>query len=154
MIIDHISRLQAYEKMIPAVSEILAFMADQDLAAMPIGRYELGSSGAFILIQAYETKDWESARWEAHEKYIDIQLMLAGSEIMGGAPIQAFEVDTPYNPEKDIMFLKDNGSGHYLDIAEDNFAVFLPTDAHRPGCRKDIKADVKKAVIKIPVFKA
>lgn len=151
MIIDHISQLSIYKNIVKGTEAIEAFLNENDLKILPKGRYELGETGIFILIQEYETKDHDVARWESHEKYIDIQLIIAGNEIMGGMPTNMLAIESEYNAEKDIAFYKDADAGKYVVFTEGEFAVFLPTDAHKPGCRNGEKADVKKAVIKIPV---
>jgi beta-galactosidase beta subunit len=49
-----------------------AFIRENNLHALPLGRYDL-EDGVFAIVQEYFTK--EESFYEAHKKYIDLQYM-------------------------------------------------------------------------------
>ena len=54
------------------------FLSRKDLASLAEGTYELDDNGLFATVSYYTTKD--SALFEAHRKYIDIQYVAEGCE--------------------------------------------------------------------------
>ena len=126
------------------------FLKNTDFANMALGRIEL-SNHTFATVSEYFPKDREGIPLEAHKKYIDIQYVISGYELIDIAPLKNMTVTTPYNSENDIMF------GVVPEFSElkaspERFFIFFPTDAHRPGM--GIGNDsvlVRKVVVKVPV---
>ncbi len=77
MIYDYLENLSSYEQIIPWLDVISDFLEDEDLAALPDGKTIISGDDLFVSIQSYETKDAESAEYEAHEKYADLQMILS-----------------------------------------------------------------------------
>lgn len=105
----------------------------------------------FVLVQSYDTKLPEQVRFEAHKKYVDIQYIVEGKELMEVAPVNALEVDEPYSEEKDIAFYKPLEQAATVVLTSGGYVVFYPEDAHRPGiCAGEITTN-KKFVGKVRV---
>ena len=51
------------------------------------GKYPL-EGGAYAVVSEYVTKAIEDAKFEAHKKFIDVQLILSGKEIIGVMPTE------------------------------------------------------------------
>jgi biofilm protein TabA len=120
---------------------------------MPDGTVEIDGKNVFAMIQSYETRQERNApRFEAHRKYIDIQFLLSGTELMGWAPLDAVTVTEPYDAEKDILFgnVADDASA-FTFFSAGQAIVLFPSDAHAPGLTKGKPRPVKKVVIKIRV---
>jgi biofilm protein TabA len=104
----------------------------------------------FVMVQGYTTEARESCRFEAHRRYIDIQLMLAGEEIIEIAPVSELMPDTPFDSDRDLGFFKTPGSPcTQLVLRPGDFAVFFPEDAHMPKVRVHDPSPLRKAVVKI-----
>lgn len=130
--------------------KVFNFLKSNDLSNMEIGRYEIQGDSAFALISEYISKNREDAKYESHQKYIDIQYLIDGEELIGVTPIEGLNAIDPYNPEKDFIFYDfDGGEFHKANPA--SFFVFFPNDAHRPGVKVDDNIEVKKLVVKIKV---
>lgn len=112
------------------------------------GRYEVDDD-IFYMVNEYETKYSYEARYEAHEKYVDIQYMLQGEEKMEFADTSKLEVDEAYDPEKDVVFLKDPKTADSFVVSEGDYRIFYPEDAHKPGLCIDKPSKVKKIVAKV-----
>ena len=69
---------------------------------MEIGKTELKGKDLFVNIAQTKPKTKEEAKLETHNEFIDIQIPLSGTEIMGyTAAKDCVPADAPYNAEKD-----------------------------------------------------
>jgi len=149
MIIDHISNIQMYTELGGRIAAALRYLAETDFSALEPGKYDIDGNNIYAIVQQYETKPAETGKWEAHRKYIDIQYIVSGSELMGYAHINNLTVSEDYNGEKDCLFL--TGSGSMLHCKPGTFVLFAPHDAHMPCLADGTPAMVKKVVMKILV---
>ncbi len=105
----------------------------------------------FVLVQSYDTKLPEQVRYETHKKYVDIQYIVEGRELIEIAPGNILEVDEPYSEEKDIAFYKPLEQAATVVLTKGGYVVLYPEDAHRPGiCAGEITTN-KKLVGKVRV---
>lgn len=146
MIIDTLANMELYKNLNEKIYKGLTFLRENDLAAMPIGRYAIDGDTIFALVQEYESKPLDQCRWEAHYTYTDIQYVVHGGEKMGYKNI-AGTTKTEDRPADDIYFLETDGD--LLQVNEGFFAIFTPVDAHMPGIAIDGPKPVKKVVVKV-----
>jgi YhcH/YjgK/YiaL family protein len=125
-----------------------AFLRSNDLSKLETGRHDLEGDSLFVNVNEYTTLNEEETRYEAHQKYADIQYLVFGEEKIGIIPLAESTVTDPYNPEKDAAFLT-SAENHYRLASPERFFVFFPDDAHRPGVRNGEKMKVRKIVVKI-----
>ncbi|MBU3144820.1 YhcH/YjgK/YiaL family protein [Clostridium sp. CF012] len=149
MILDNIVNCKKYEALNRNFEKAFQFLNREDLGSLPLGKYEIDGESIFAMVQEYETKDLENAKYEAHKKYIDIQYLLEGSENMGYVTIDKLEVSSPYSEENDFMLL--TGKPRLILLNEGEFFVLFPEDAHMPGIFVKEKRKVKKIVVKVRV---
>jgi biofilm protein TabA len=110
------------------------------------------AGGAFALEQAYRSKpDTPEARWESHRRYIDVQVVVAGEELMEVTETSGLELAEDLTPGKDLLFYRPWGPGSRLRMAAGGVAVFFPEDAHRPSLAFGAPLLVRKVVVKVPV---
>jgi biofilm protein TabA len=149
MIVDQLSQQQQYPYG-DAWNTAFAFLQTLD-ADTEEGRHSLQGEDIYAMIESYETKSPESARPEAHRRYVDIQMLLSGTECIKWWPTRDLTVVQPFAPDGDIAFYEQPESlGIPLILTPGRFAVFFPEDAHMPGLRtSDSASPVKKVVIKI-----
>jgi YhcH/YjgK/YiaL family protein len=127
------------------------FLKTNDLSKLELKRYDIDGDNLFATVSEYLSKDEETTRFEAHRKYIDIQYVISGKEIMNIAPLTTKkEVVTPYDMTKDIEFLTVDKISKF-SATPSNFFIFFPTDAHRPGLKDGVNSNVRKIVIKVKV---
>lgn len=106
----------------------------------------------FVLEQAYISKNKEDCFFESHKKYIDIQYMVKGNEIMDVTHIDNLEIIKNYDEKTDFIKYENKCDDiSSLLIGENELAIFYPTDAHQPCIKVDDSKLIYKAVIKIPV---
>ena len=111
---------------------------------------EVNFAGLRFLSQSYQTKPESEKKLEVHRKFIDIQFIVDGEEKIYFGDQADFSVKIPYDEAKDAEFLQGNLRESTVLRAND-FAVFFPEDAHKPGCISAKPSIVKKIVVKIPV---
>jgi biofilm protein TabA len=127
------------------------FLNNTDLSNLEVKRYDIDGNNLYALVSEYTSKNEDAADFEAHRKYIDIQYVISGKEIMEVTPLASLKkVLVPYDETKDIEFMTvEKKSGHKAD--QTNFFIFFPSDAHRPGMKDGPNSPVKKIVIKLKV---
>lgn len=122
--------------------------------AVPAGqrqRTELGG-GVFVSEECYQSKARPEGFFESHRKYIDIQIIFEGEELMEIADIGTLKARQPYNPDRDLIIWEDTTEASVLKVFAGQAAVFFPSDAHMPTLRvREAGGLVRKCVIKIPV---
>ena len=147
MIFDTLENIKNYEGL-GRVYTALKFLAETDFTKMELGRYELQGDDIFYMVQRYET-DPDKTIAEAHNKYIDIQFMVNGEEIIGVAPICCEKTETEARPENDVWFYECKTEP--LTLIKNSFMVLYPNDLHCPGVAVDGARECHKVVVKVKV---
>ncbi len=150
MIVDRIENLKLYIPYNDKIRVVCEYLAKTDIHALEVGKYEIGE-GVRVVVNAFTPKEPEAARWETHQKYIDLQYLIEGDETMGYLPIDEVEV-TEYDAEKDVShpLPKAGANIALVPLETGSFAFLEPRDAHRPSAKLHAAAS-KKLIFKIPV---
>ena len=136
-------------KMEQKLARALEIIEDLDWETVECGRYDVDDE-LYYMVQEYETKYPDQARYEAHEKYVDIQYIVKGFERMEFAETSKLKVTEKYNPEKDVKFLEEPKVIDASIVEAGDYRIFYPEDAHRPGlCVNNTPSKVKKILAKI-----
>ena len=149
MICENINSTKNYSSINKNFERAFEFLKSNDLTKLSVGKYEILGEEIFALVQEYTTENEEKKNWESHEKYIDIQLMVEGQEIMGYTPVEGLEIKEDLRPEQDMIFYKETLKGSNIKFTNGDYAIFFPEDAHRPGCALGDCSKVKKIVVKV-----
>lgn len=127
------------------------FLNNTDLTKLDPKRYDIDGDNLFATVSEYISKNEETTNFEAHRKYIDIQYVISGKELIDIAPFASVkEVVTPYDDAKDIEFVTVTKAVKNK-ATPSNFFIFFPDDAHRPGLKDGVNSPVRKVVIKVKV---
>jgi YhcH/YjgK/YiaL family protein len=146
MIIDKLANSHLYETLSPRIKRAFEYLHQADLNAIPDGKYEIDGDVIYAAVQGYSTKTTEQGKWEAHQRYIDIQYIIQGAEMIGYNHVSRL-IPGEYDPAKDVVFL--TGEGTFLPVASGEFMLLYPEDAHMPCIAIDEPGKVKKVVVKI-----
>jgi biofilm protein TabA len=149
LVFSNIKNYERYEGLHTNFKKAFQFLNREDLKFLLPGKYEIDGEEVFAFVQEYETKEVKNVKYEAHQKYIDIQYMLEGSEKMGYFPLKDLSVFLPYNIEEDFMLL--DGEKELFLFRNNEFFIFFPEDAHIPSIIASKREKVKKVVIKVKV---
>jgi biofilm protein TabA len=109
------------------------------------------NGGSFALEQVYAPRLRADGFFESHRKYIDVQVMVAGEELMEVQDISRLVVSDPYAPERDFVKYADATDTSVLKMRTGDVAVFFPEDGHMPSLRWRHADVVRKTVVKVPV---
>lgn len=127
---------------------IFAYLAETDLMRLNTGRYPLKGDSLFMIVDEYLTEDVKERKYEAHRKYIDLQYVISGQELIGITKLDNHEVLEPYDEGRDIAFFNVQ-DGEYRVADNSVFFIFFPDDAHQPCVKVDPVDSVRKIVFKI-----
>lgn len=148
MIYDTLNNLKNYLPLAPEAVEMLLKALPQFTADSPTGKTVLIENKLFILVQRYATRSFAESKVETHANFADLQMLLAGRETIGYAPVEKLQVLTPYQSEKDCaLFAADEKVVTMLPLIPGNFTIFFPGEGHMPCCGDN--SDVVKIVAKI-----
>jgi YhcH/YjgK/YiaL family protein len=152
MIFDRLDRIALYRTLTPNLRTAIDWLAGKDLKALELAKFEISGTDVFAIPQSYQTKAESAAKWESHRRYIDIQIMVDGSERMDVADLSTMSDATVYDEKKDaILFSGTTGTSLPLVVNEGQFAIFFPHDAHRPTVAVDAPTTIRKVVLKVAV---
>ena len=151
MILDTIQNASKYYSVHPLFKKAFEYIQSTDLANIEIGKYDIAEGLKAIFSDKKGMSAAESiAKFECHDKNIDIQLCIKGRETIGWKPRQSCTAPKgEYNPEKDVSFYND-APDIYFQLTNGQFAIFFPEDVHAPMIAVDDDA-IRKLVIKVKI---
>lgn len=146
MIIDKLENIGMYASVNPLFAQAIEFLKLTDLNAHELGKVVLKEGELFVNFAAARPKTKDDAKIETHNNFIDIQIPLTGTELMGYMP-KTDLAEAEYNAEKDVTFYPGHATD-YLTVKPGMFAIFFPEDAHAPGVTE---VELKKVIVKVRV---
>lgn len=150
MIFDDVKNIRNYAEIDTKVADYILGLEP----GIPAGRVYLSDDGlTYANVDEYTTKPHDNCRLEAHKKYIDIQIMLDGTEELDFTDIEGLDVSEPYDAARDVMFFAAPKKVlNKVILSAGKFVLLYPHEAHQPQMAyKNSPADVKKVVVKIPI---
>lgn len=147
MILDSIENAARYRALGDGLSMALQYLQTQDFSSLEPGRYPIDGDRVYALVQQYESKPVEKARWEAHRRYADVQYVVEGRERIGVGYRERMRDLNDYNPEKDAWHLE--GEGDLLFVPAGYFVIFQPGEVHKPSLAAGLPSTVRKVVVKV-----
>jgi len=146
MLYDTTEHLLEYSFLSPRLERAFRFLADTDFSSLPDGRIELDGTDVFADLSTYETRLVNDTP-EAHRKYIDVQCLLRGKELVGVAPLSAMQEELSGDQTRDIWFY--HGPTEPLTLSGSRVLVLWPQDAHAPCIAAGAPETVRKCVVKV-----
>ena len=148
MIVDNLNNCSLYTSVHKGLEKAFEFIKSYEKDELPEGRYEIDGEKVYAMVQHYDTFSKEQAKWEAHRKYIDLQYVSKGNEIINYTNIGNLTPYTEYN-EKDDYVLLNGPDGTEVKLKSGDYVILFPEDAHQPRCAWGEVQRVKKIVVKI-----
>jgi len=151
MILGHIKNFAAEKNFLSSsLQKGFNFLYSTDFANLPEGKIDIDGENVFATISQYQPEPKNERRPESHCRYIDIQYIIAGEEVIGYANFSdKFEIAQDWLAEKDLLFYKKISNEIDLTLSAGMYAVFFPWDIHRPSCMSVPGISVRKVVVKI-----
>lgn len=151
MIIDHLDNLEKYTHLHPLFAQAFAYIQQTNLIDAPIETLTIGNGlKAIYSDKEGKTAAESNAKFECHDKNIDIQVCIRGKETIGWKPRNTCtQLKGEYNAEKDVSFYADEPD-MYFQLQSNQFCILFPNDVHSPMIAVDDKP-IKKLVIKVAI---
>ena len=148
MVLDILENVHRYSSFGEGFEKAFEFLMRYDLKNLPVDRYEIDGERVFAMVVKDTGRRQSDAQLETHQNYVDIQLVLAGTDDMGWKPRVSCTCPAgEYNQENDIQFFLDEPDT-YLSVKGGSFAIFFPEDAHIPMVSS---GQLHKVVVKVAV---
>ena len=148
MIIDRLDEARRYFPLHPLFPRAFEILGKPDLPTLQAGKHPIEGDRLYLVIALDEGAGTEWAVLEAHRKYIDIQFVIEGTDMIGWKPVrECTNVSQPYDASKDVELY--GGSPHsWTPVSGPGFAVYFPCDAHAPlgGTGR-----LRKAIMKVGI---
>ena len=140
----------AYRGIHPNLDLALEHITPEFLAGVGPERVELKGGDVYATRFTYATVPEEESFFEAHRKYLDIHIMVEGSEGVEISPPGELQ---EFDRAEANDFYAYRGEGDYkLTLSPGDFLVVFPGDAHRIKMQVDGPRTVTKAVFKIRIY--
>lgn len=146
MVIDSLQNSAKYSSLHPAFAKAFDYIKTTDFSKLEPGKIFLDGENLFVNYAVCNGKTVEAAKMETHNQYIDIQVAIEKTELIGYSP--ACDLKDPYdayNEEKDITFFKDKAET-MLTVNPGQFTIFWPEDGHQPAIGE---GTWKKIIVKV-----
>jgi YhcH/YjgK/YiaL family protein len=147
--VDKKQLYEHYQKFPQRWKTVFDFIKNNDLTTTPLGITHLSEDVSFNM-QEYRTHGLGEQILEAHLKYIDLQYVISGRELIGSGRLSDATNVTPYDDSTDYAGYKLSIFPCYLADSE-YFFIFFPDQPHLPGVNAGEETQMRKIVFKIKV---
>ena len=152
MIVSSLKHIDRQIDLPLSLMKAIEFLRLHDIRNLPDGTVEIDGTRVYASVQRYDTMQNTAPKFECHRKYIDVQYIVSGEEIIGWAPIERMTVTEAYDPGKDICFgAVAPGKWTPVFLQAGQLAVLYPEDGHAPKLAAGAPTPVMKIVVKVEV---
>ena len=148
MILDAINNALKYKGLSENLDKALYFISTTNLKNLDIGKHHINSNDFFYIVDEYKTKPSDEGKLEAHKKYIDIHIVISGSELIGHVLLSNQKISRGYDVDNDYALYE--GHCSFVKLVPGSFVIIYPNDLHMPGVDENM-VDVKKLVMKVSI---
>lgn len=150
MILCRLADAAPFAALHPAFPAAFAWLR-ANAASAAEGRHDLDGDACFALVQTGTTRDAADGKLESHRAYLDIQMNVAGGEVIEWAPVDGLAVVDDFKPGGDIRFHAEPGRrATPAVLAPGDIAILWPADGHKPVCHPaGAPVAFRKVVVKV-----
>lgn len=147
MILDSLKNCALYYGVSPRMKQAFDLIASTDWTTVEPGIHELDGKDIYVNVMERELKQKADAKLEVHNEYIDIQVLISGTEESFGWSERKDLVcpQSEFNAEKDIQFFDDEPQTYYT-LRPGQFTVLFPEDGHAPMVGEGM---MRKIIVKV-----
>jgi biofilm protein TabA len=151
MIFGNVKELESTFGWLPKPLKLaVEHLKNTDFSLLQPGNYDLQGKDIYVQVIDLTTRPIAETKPEVHRQYIDVQFLCHGVERIGVAS------DTGNNAiahdlleQRDLIFYAGMENESTLTMTPGTFAMFFPSDVHRPACAVDQPTAIRKVVIKV-----
>ena len=116
----------------PNFKTAFSFIRTADLPSLEPGKIEIDGDRVFAYVSEPALAPLEEGRFEAHRRYIDIHVPIAGPETIATFTLSERERALPFNEKDDYVLFE--AKGEPLTLLPGEFIAFFPPfGGHKPG---------------------
>ena len=150
MIIAKKAHANCYKGIHPRLDKALDLLQDDAfIASVGTDKTFIEGDALYAFRNEYSTVPFEETYFEAHKKYLDIQMVISGQERCEIA--DPATLGEPFREKPDFKGYHGDGEQSVV-LRPDNFMVVFPGDAHRLKIAVDQPEPVTKVVFKVLVY--
>jgi biofilm protein TabA len=114
-------------------------------------RISLEGDDLYVLIQCYMPSNRETARFEAHQHFTDLQCVCEGSEYITVCSLRDEKAVPPFDTSGNTYFPVGSEPCNHIILRRGDIAVLFPNDAHAACLAVDGRNNelVRKIVVKV-----
>jgi biofilm protein TabA len=148
VILDTLENASQYVALNKKLKPCFDFLMRDDLQQLPEGRHEIDGDRLYAVLSKGPGRRRKDGMLEAHTRYIDVQVILEGTDEMGWKPLSSCKQPSGgYDGDRDIAFFQDQPDS-WIVTRPGQFVIFFPEDAHLPSVSDGV---IHKVVVKIAV---
>lgn len=110
------------------------------------GKFEIEATQKFGIGLAYSTKNANECLWEAHRKYLDIHVILEGTEIVQISDISKMKSTKEYEDDYELF---DGDKEQEILLQPGTFLLLFPNEVHKTSIQVYDSCPVVKNVYKL-----
>jgi len=148
MILDTLVNAERYYSLQSRFQQAFDWLRSRRLEDLPDGRTEIDGDLLYASVAHEKGRGQAAAKYEAHRKYIDIQYLVSGSDLIGWAHLEPGLKSLGYDVAKDLELFVVKPM-LWVSVPTGHFAIFFPEDAHAPLASTD--PVLFKVVVKVSV---
>ncbi|MCD8182147.1 MAG: YhcH/YjgK/YiaL family protein [Bacteroides sp.] len=132
MIVSNLQNSGRIEGLHPMFKTLFDYVKTHDLLHTELGRIEIEGDNLFIMNINPECVSQDEQVLEVHHTYIDVHILLTGSERIDWKAIEDLSHEVqPYDAEAGCALYKDKATT-WVDLTPGQFMIVYPEDPHAP----------------------
>lgn len=144
MILANIKDCSRYFSVHPLFEKAFNYFKE-NYSSIEDGKYMIEGDELYVMFSTGELRPIEKCRMETHDRYIDIQVVIKGTETYGITERANLTDSQGYNDVKDVEFYSVEVKNK-VTLTDGDFLILFPEDGHMPLIGEGA---IKKAVIKV-----
>ena len=149
MIVGKLKDLHRYKGLSKNLDKAIDYILNNNLKNLENGKNDIDGDNVFINKFSYIGLEESKCFFEGHKNYLDIHILLKGSESFGYTDISELNQVTEYDSKND--FIKFGGEvKDFIKLELGDFVIVFPEDIHMPKIKINDEI-VEKIVCKVLV---
>ncbi len=142
--------VEGYKNVHPRMKAALEALQKLAASNPADGRYEIDGDNIYANVGTGTTRLAKDAKFEMHKKYIDIQCVIEGQEIIGNETTDKLVPVNEYQADGDYQLFEMNNEYDPMIVSAGELMIIFADEPHCPSLAvNDTPAKVKKIIVKV-----
>ena len=151
MIISNYENLSRYKGLSKNLDTAIQYLQTADKTSLDVGKFSIDGEEVFGIVSQYNTRSVDEGKYETHQKYLDIQCLLAGEEYILVTNKNRLK-STGYDVAADKENYNDGAEEVSVKVMREVALILYPEDAHKACCMVNNERNpVKKLLLKVRI---